>query len=295
MDHQQTFVLDGDSTADGASGKGTPRKIYGIAQWPATPTTSGAGRPTIVICHGFKGFMEWGFFPPLADLLVERGFTVIRFNYSGSGMQPGDELVTDPGAFRSNTFSQELAETLHVLRAAGHEIAPRHVDRERLALVGHSRGGGASLLAAAHPEFRDHLRALVTWAGVGTFDRFGEAAKDQWRQHGAVPLSNARTGQELELGIELMTDLDHNRAALDLQAAATERRAPWLIVHGSGDETVPVTEARDLDRAARAPRELLVIEGAGHTFGAKHPFAGPTPDLITAMNATQTWLRRHVG
>ncbi len=255
---------------------------------------SGSGRPTAVICHGFKGFMEWGFFPPLAELLAERGFTVIRFNYSGSGMMPGDELVTDPDAFRSNTFSQELEETLQVLRAAGHEIAPGQVDRERIALIGHSRGGGASLLAAAHPEWRDQLRALVTWAGVGTFERFDETAKDPWRHNGAIPISNARTGQELELGIELLTDLEQNSAALDLKPAAAERQAPWLIVHGSGDATVPVTEAQQLDRAARAPRELLVVEGADHTFGARHPFAGPTPDLIAAMNATQSWLRRHL-
>ncbi|MEM7587593.1 MAG: hypothetical protein AAF560_29665 [Acidobacteriota bacterium] len=56
-----------------------------------------------------------------------------------------------------------------------------------------------------------------------------------------------------------------------------------------------MAEAQNLDRAARDPHELLVIEGAGHTFGAQHPFAGPTPDLIAAMNATQTWLKRHLG
>ncbi|MEM7588379.1 MAG: alpha/beta hydrolase, partial [Acidobacteriota bacterium] len=254
MSEQQAFILDS-KTDDGK-----PCQIHGIAQWP----TGGAEpRPTVIICHGFKGFMEWGFFPPLADLLVERGFTVIRFNYSGSGMRPGDELVTDPAAFRANTFSQERQETLQVLAAAGESIAPGQVDRDRLGLVGHSRGGGASLLASASAEWSRRLRALVTWAGVGTFDRFGDDAKKLWLEHGAVPLRNARTGQELELGIELMHDIEQNHATLDLAAAAAERRAPWLIVHGSGDETVPVAEAQNLDRAARDPHELLVIEGAG--------------------------------
>ncbi|NJL27884.1 MAG: hypothetical protein HC897_08290, partial [Thermoanaerobaculia bacterium] len=59
--------------------------IYGEVDLPAQP----GPRPTVVICHGFKGFFEWGFFPPLATLLAERGFTVVRFNYSGSGMKPG--------------------------------------------------------------------------------------------------------------------------------------------------------------------------------------------------------------
>ncbi|MEM7354443.1 MAG: alpha/beta hydrolase [Acidobacteriota bacterium] len=290
MSNQQNFVIDSEPVLGAKS-----PKLYGIAEWPDTPACGPNCWPTVVICHGFKGFMEWGFFPPLAELLVERGLTVIRFNYSGSGMQPGDELVTDPDAFRTNTFSLELIETLRILQAAGTEIAPDRVDPDRMALVGHSRGGGAALLAAAHPDWRDRLRALVTWAGVGTFERFGDDdAKERWRQAGALPLKNARTGQDLELGVELLADLEQRAAELDLEAAAARRKAPWLIVHGAGDETVPAAEAQSLERAAAELKELMILEGANHTFGAQHPFAGPTRELIATMNATQTWLRRHL-
>ncbi|MCP3960019.1 MAG: alpha/beta fold hydrolase [bacterium] len=289
MTQEQHFVIESEPVLGAKS-----PKIHGVAQWPETPACGPDCWPTVIICHGFKGFMEWGFFPPLAELLVERGFTVIRFNYSGSGMRPGDELVTDLEAFRSNTFSLELIETLRVLQAAGTEIAPDHVDPERIALLGHSRGGGASLLAAAHPDWRNRLRALVTWAGVGTFDRFDAAAKKAWHAKGALPIQNARTGQDLELGIELLADLENQSAVLDLPAAAVLRRAPWLIVHGGGDETVPPTEAEALNRAAVGPKELLIVDGASHTFGAQHPFAGPTRELIKVMNASQTWLRRHL-
>ncbi len=289
MSRQQDFVIESEPVLGAKS-----PKIYGLAQWPAKPACGPDCWPTVVICHGFKGFMEWGFFPPLAELLVERGFTVIRFNYSGSGMRPGDELVTDTEAFRSNTFSLELIETLRVLQAAGTEIAPDHVDPERIALLGHSRGGGASLLAAAHPDWRDRLKALVTWAGVGTFHRFDAATREVWHQQGGLPIQNARTGQDLELGIELLADLEHQSAVLDLEQAASERRAPWLIVHGAQDETVPPAEAESLERAAADPKELLMVGGGSHTFGAVHPFAGPTRELIQAMNASQIWLRRHL-
>lgn len=256
------------------------------------PEQSGE-RPTVVICHGFKGFMDWGFFPPLADLLCERGFAVIRFNYSGSGMQPGDELVTDLDAFRRNTFSLELDETLRVLEAAV-ELAPGRVDAERLALFGHSRGGGAAILAAATPEWRRRVRALVTWAAVSTFDRYGLEAREQWRSSGALPMVNGRTGQQLELGIELLDDVEQHRERLDLERAASRCQAPWLIVHGAADETVPADEARTLHGAAAGQKEFEIIAGGSHTFGARHPFAGPTRELTRAMNATQRWLRRHL-
>jgi dienelactone hydrolase len=145
----------------------------------------------------------------------------------------------------------EMADLSAVLEAAGESIAPGRVDRGRLGLFGHSRGGGNAILAAAREP---RVRALVTWAAVATFDRDD----------------------------------------LDILAAARTLRAPWLIVHGEEDESVAVSDADRLAAASSGSHELLRIPGASHTFGARHPFAGPTPQLIQAMNATQRWFRRYL-
>ncbi len=260
--------------------------LYGVVH---LPDESGL-RPAVVICHGFKGFMDWGFFPYLADLLADRGFVAIRFNFSGSGMKPGHELVTDAEAFRTATFSKDLAELRSIVSSVGTEIAPYVADPDNIAVIGHSRGGGTALLTAAALD----LKALVTWSAVSTFDRLSEEEKRQWREVGSIPIVNARTGQELPLGTEVLDDLESNRSLLDLESAAVVREAPWLIVHGEQDETVPIEEAEALAGAARPEASLLRIPGASHTFGASHPFAGPTPQLIEAMNATQSWLRRYL-
>jgi alpha-beta hydrolase superfamily lysophospholipase len=264
--------------------------LHGVADLPDAP----GERPAVVICHGFKGFMEWGFFPCLASLLAERGFAAIRFNLSGAGMLPGDELVTDLDAFRENTYSRELADLLAVLAAVGETIAPGRVDRRRLGLLGHSRGGGAALLAASRPPWRESVRALVTWSAIADVDRFTPEQKEDWRRDGELPVVNARTGQVLSLGLGLLQDVEQRRAELDLLAAAAGRRAPWLIVHGGADETVPAAEGRLLASRAGGEKELLVIPGADHTFGSRHPFAGPTPYLVQALNATQRWFRFHL-
>ncbi len=264
--------------------------LHGIADLPDLP----GERPAVVICHGFKGFMEWGFFPYVASLLAGRGFVVVRFNLSGAGMRPGDELVTDPGAFRENTYSRELADLLAVLAALGETIAPGRVDRRRLGLFGHSRGGGAALLAAAHPSWRGRIRALVTWAAIADVDRFTPEQKAEWRRAGELPVVNARTRQRLALGVGLLDDVEERRAELDLLAASAARSAPWLIAHGAEDESVPVAEAHRLASRAAGAKELLIVPGANHTFGVRHPFAGPTPQLIQALNATQRWFRRHL-
>lgn len=273
----------------------TGRSLDGFIDLPDAP----GERPTVVVCHGFKGFMEWGFFPYLAELLALRGFTVVRFNFSGAGLRPGEDRVSDPAGFRANTFTREQEDLAAVLEAVGRELAPGRADRGRLGLFGHSRGGGAAILAAARPPWRERLRALVTWSSVATFDRWSDDQKRRWRDQGELPVANARTGQELPMGVEVLEDLESSYATLDVTAAAERIETPWLIAHGQEDESVPVREGRELLHAAGGPapdrRELLVIPGAGHTLGAVHPFAGPTPQLTEALNATQTWFRKHLG
>lgn len=265
-------------------------RIHGLVDGADKP----GRRPAVVICHGFKGFQEWGFFPHLATLLSARGFTTIRFNFPGTGMLPGDDRVTDPEAFRTATLSGDLDDLTWVLDHL-EEIAPDRIDTNRIGLLGHSRGGGTSILASALSVWRDRLGALVTWSAVSTFDRASDEEKQAWRDTGSSRVINARTGQELALGTEILDDLEANATRLDIAAAARERRAPWLLIHGARDETVPASEANRLHQQAQESVELLEVAGAGHTFEVGHPFSGPSPQLVTALNATQTWFRRHLG
>ncbi|MEM9290051.1 MAG: alpha/beta fold hydrolase [Acidobacteriota bacterium] len=253
-------------------------------------------RPVIVVAHGFKGFLDWGFFPPLVNLLEQRGFAVLSFNFSGSGMAIGDERVTDLDAFRRATFGGDVADLEAVIRFAAESADPERIDGERLGLLGHSRGGGASILASAGAQVGGRVKALVTWAAVASFHRFSEQAIQQWRRDGVLEVVNGRTGQRLEIDVEALEELEARGDELEPAAAASKINAPWLILHGEDDATVSEADARRLDREAGAGnRQLRVIPGAGHTFGARHPFDGPNPQLIEVFNQTQVWFRRALG
>ena len=75
-------------------------------------------RPAVVIVHGFKGFKDWGMFPPLAERLARAGFTAVSFNLSGSGVDDAGEF-TLPERFGRNTFSAELEDLGRVIDALG--------------------------------------------------------------------------------------------------------------------------------------------------------------------------------
>jgi fermentation-respiration switch protein FrsA (DUF1100 family) len=109
-----------------------------------------------------------------------------------------------------------------------------------------------------------------------------------------VEIVNARTGQAMPIGPQLLRDIEENTERLDIRRAAARLTLPWLIVHGEADTSVPADDARTLWDMAGENAELLLIEDADHTFGAKHPYAGATDALRTATDATLEWFGDHL-
>jgi pimeloyl-ACP methyl ester carboxylesterase len=239
-------------------------------------------RPAVVVVHGFKGFKDWGLWPTLAERLARAGFSAVTLNLSGSGVGDTGEFVF-PERFGHNTFSAELQDLRRVtdaLAAGRLGVAPP----TGLGLLGHSRGGGMAVLhTAADPR----VRALVTWAAISTVERWSAPQRSAWRAAGVHQVLNSRTGQVLPQYTDVLDDIERNGEALDIESAAGRIAVPWLIVHGRQDEAVPVLEGERLAEAApRATSRFLPVEGAGHTFGAAHPWRGPTLELESVMDAT---------
>lgn len=247
-----------------------------------------APRPAVLVIPGFKGFKDWGMFPPFAERLARAGFTAVTCNLSGSGVDDSGEFVW-PGRFGANTYSHELGDIRTVVDAmTGGELGFPAVDS--LGLVGHSRGGGMAILTTAGDA---RIGRLVTWAAIATVDRWSDEAKESWRRRGSVNIHNSRTGQDFPLGTEVLDDIEqHAHGSLDIPAAAARIRVPWLIIHGEEDETVDPADARVLHTASGGRAELLPIPATGHTFGAAHPWKGITPALDQVYQATVRWLSR---
>ena len=248
-------------------------------------------RPAVVVVHGFKGFKDWGMFPPAAERLAQAGLTVVTFNLSGSGVDAEGEF-TLADRFGRNRYSIELADVARVIDALERgelgTAAP-----SSLGLLGHSRGGGDAVLHAAEDP---RVRALATWAAVSRVDRWTPEAHASWRERGVLDVVNARTGQVLPLYTDVLDDVEQQgQGTLDIAAAAGRLAAPWLIVHGRDDESVPFAEAERLRAASGAAvTELLAIDGTGHTFGTVHPWAGMPAEFDRVLRATTTWFARHL-
>jgi pimeloyl-ACP methyl ester carboxylesterase len=229
-------------------------------------------------------------FPALAERVARAGFNAVSINVSGAGVD-GDGRFVYPERFGHNTFSAELEDVRRVLDALeqGHLGM---VPTSSVGLVGHSRGGGMAILTASRDP---RVHALVTWAAISTVDRWPDKV-DEWRAAGKLDITNARTGEILPLYVDVLDDVITHRERLDIAAAAGRLKIPWLLLHGSADPSVPLAEARVLSAAASSadPPRMMIIEGAGHTLGAVHPFVGMTPDLAQALDETLKWLGRYL-
>jgi dienelactone hydrolase len=248
-------------------------------------------RPAVVVVHGFKGFKDWGMFPPAAERLAQAGLTVVTFNLSGSGVDAQGEF-TLADRFGRNTYSIELADIARVIDALERGELGTGAPSS-LGLLGHSRGGGDAVLHAAEDP---RVRALATWAAVSRVDRWTPGTHASWRKRGVLEVVNARTGQVLPLYTDVLDEVEeHGQDTLDIAAAAGRLAAPWLIVHGRDDESVPFGEAERLRAASGAAvTELLAIDGTGHTFGTVHPWAGMPAEFDRVLRATTTWFARHL-
>ena len=242
-------------------------------------------RPAVVILHGFKGFKDWGMFPPLSERLARAGFTAVSPNFSGSGVDDtGDFSLPEP--FGHNTFTAELQDTQSVLDALLNGEFGIPVPSS-VGLLGHSRGGGIAILQTARDP---RVSALVTWAAISNVQRWSSSDREAWRTTGKTEVRNARTGQVLPLYTDVLDDIEQNSATLDIQAAARRIQVPWLLVHGSEDESVNYAEATLLNRASSQEAvRLLRVESAGHTFGAVHPWRSSTPELDLVFDQSVEW------
>ena len=249
-----------------------------------------ASRPAVVIVHGFKGFKDWGMFPHLAERLARAGFVALSFNLSGSGVDDAGEFSL-PDRFGHNTFSAELQDIGRVTNALMSGQLGVAVP-SALGLLGHSRGGGMAVLQTARDS---RVQALVTWAAISGVDRWPEKERAGWRAAGRTEIKNARTGQILPLYTNVLDDIEQNARSLDIEAAAGRIQVPWLILHGTRDESVPFGEAKALAAAAQSKRtSLLPIEGGGHTFGATHPWRSATSELDSVFDASVSWFSEHL-
>lgn len=234
------------------------------------PENSPAGEPlqVILFVHGYKGYKDWGAWHLVEKYFLERGFAFAKMNVSHNGGTPDNPIdFPDLEAFGENTYSKEVYDVIQGVQFLEKSLS--QVDHE-INLMGHSRGGGVCVLAAAKEKA---IKRLITLAAIDDIpSRFPRGEQfDKWKKDGVYYVVNGRTKQEMPHYFSFYEDWENNQDDLDISFQAKQLDIPAMIIHGTNDEAVSIDCAHNLHNWITTST-LIELEGAGHTFESYHPF-----------------------
>jgi pimeloyl-ACP methyl ester carboxylesterase len=238
----------------------------------------------IVFVHGFMGFKDWGAWHLVQQFFTEKGYGFCKFNLSHNGgtIENGIDFP-DEEAFGNNRYSYEVFDIECVLK-----WTLSQVDFKKIRLIGHSRGGGAVILAGSKFGKSFPISSIHTWAAISDIGmRFPSGNElEQWKKEGVRYVKNGRTLQDLPQYFSLYEDFINHESELNIQQAIQNLRIPISIHHGDQDTSVPLAEGISLARWSNV--DLHLIPGADHVFGATHPWTNSKLPNELAVLCEQT-------
>lgn len=213
--------------------------VLGPAPLPTTPL------PTVVRIDGCPG---WGpgdrssaLLPFANPALVRAGFLTVAISVRHTGQA---------------IFPAQLHDVQAALDWLHHNPLGLPIDPDRIGIWGQSAGGHLAALAGLTSS-RCTADAVVTISGPS----------DLLRPGGAMWIDRPSPVTAL-VGGDVSTHREQLRAASPI-AHVSAGAPPFLIVHGTADETVPYEQAKRLHRAllaVGAPSRLLAIHGGRHNL-----------------------------
>ena len=209
------------------------------------------GKKVILYKHGFMGHKITSHrkIVNTAHMLVDLGYTVIRFDCVGAGDSEGD--------YHYVTFGGELEDTLVVIDHIKKNIKP-----EKFIILGYSMGGMITSLVSDKVE----TDGIVLWSPVADpFYNFyyliGEDAFINGLKGNDVSFAGDRIGKEFFVGMKdpKYQPIEHIR----------NYKNPVRIIHGTKDEMIPFVNS--LAYCEVLPDvKLHAVNGADHEYNDIH-------------------------
>jgi len=210
----------------------------------------------------------------VARSLCKSGFTVLRFDFRGSGDSDGE--------FEDTTLPGEVSDGEAALTFL---IRQRSVDRRRVGIIGLSMGGRVATILASKDE-RVKFAILYSAALDPLRDKF-------LRQMDKDKLEKLNLGEAVEVSngwyLEKKGFFDMIDYVIPFEVMG-RIKIPMLIIHGDRDFVIPLEEAEkgySIIKSLNDKNELYVVEGGDHTFSKKE-------HTLKVIDKTLNWLKRVV-
>ena len=178
----------------------------------------------LVFCHGWGGGSQYD---DLLEALADNGYFALRFHQRGYGDSSGRSDLS--------LWAADMAAAAAVLRPV----------TDKLWAAGQSTGGTMSLIAAATQE------CFAGAVSLAPFCTLQDILRD-----------NSESKSILEARFGRLQEKDFRAA--DAMAVTRGMAKPVLLIHGTGDETVPVAHGMRLTESIGDVVRFVPIDGGNH-------------------------------
>lgn len=203
--------------------------------WLPRPTTT----RVVVGCAGYRGSKSE--LIGIATSLWRAGFNVLLFDYPGHGSDRGAPVTLG---------YRELRDFFGAL-----DYVYQRVPAARIGVIGYSMGAAIAIMGSAR---RPDVRAVVADSPFAT--HAGVVSHNITR---VIHINGRPIATLADYFLERRAGYRHRDVQPVRDAAALAPR-PLLIIHGSDDQTIPVSHAQQIYAAAGQPKELWIGAGADH-------------------------------
>ncbi|PKO99366.1 MAG: osmotically inducible protein C [Bacteroidetes bacterium HGW-Bacteroidetes-2] len=181
--------------------------------------------------------------------LADKGFGVLRFDFTGLGESAGD--------FSDTNFSGNVEDLI----TAANWLKKNH--QAPTILVGHSLGGAAVIFAA---EKIESIKAIATISAPSDPNHIKKLLKSsieeiETKGQAVVNLS----GRDFTIKQQFLNDLKTK----SLPDIVKKLRKAILVMHSPQDSLVGINNAEEIYSAARHPKSFISLDGADHLLTKK--------------------------
>ena len=224
-----------------------------------------------VLCPGYLDSKDYLHLKMLARNLTTLGYTVVRFDPTGTWESEGD--------MSDYTATQYLEDVEHVI-----DFMLDKENYNHILIGGHSRGGMISLLYAARDPRINMVIAIMPSSGR----IFTPELRARWQREGfrkslrELPDNPART-RVYKVPYSHLLDRDK----YNLWEKVKKIKAPKLFLTGELDTVVLPEDVKALYDKAAEPKDFILLKGIDHDYRKKEK------EIKIVNKAIISWLKKY--
>lgn len=211
-----------------------------------TPQGAPKNGPAAIICHGLTGNQNEPRLKAVADKLLDKSITTVRFDFNGHGHSDGQ--------FSGMTIPNEVSDLDSIISWLDKTLRPSSIS-----LVGHSQGAVVAIFAAAAHKFAP-IRSLALLAPATVLQDYALQGNILGAHFNPVNPPDSVPFGPSALGRQYITTAQ----TMPLTQAASTYTGPVLIIHGTEDRAVPIDYGRRL--AQTMPHATFIPVADDHGF-----------------------------